>query len=69
MVDNLHFEHPAGDGVVRENAAPSRFLDGWFAQQFAAGNEPDYGYPKNHLSEPSIDSLEVNTIFFATKKA
>lgn len=45
------------------------FLDGYFTQQFAAGARPEYGYPKNHLPETEVESMEVVTGFMATKNA
>ena len=41
------------------------FLDGFFTQQFAAGVRPDYGYPKNHLPETTLDHMDVVTGFMA----
>jgi hypothetical protein len=55
--------------AVRRNEPQFAFIDGWFSQSFAAGYEPDYGYPKNHLPEPAVESMEVETIFFARSKA
>jgi len=43
------------------------FLTGYFAEQFAAGKRPDYGYPKNHLPETTLDKIEVTTGFMAAK--
>lgn len=52
----------------RDTNEPCRFLDGYFFQQFAAGERPDYGYPKNHLPETSLESMEVVTGFMAKRK-
>ena len=51
----------------RDVREPCLFLDGYFTQQFAAGVQPDYGYPKNHLPETFINSMEVVTGFMAVK--
>ena len=53
----------------QERNAPCSFLDGYFAQQFAAGEVPDYGYPKNHLPETDdLEAMEVVTGFMAASK-
>ena len=52
----------------RHDEEPCRFLDGYFAQQFAAGKRPDYGYPKNHLPETDLDGMDVVTGFMAAAK-
>jgi hypothetical protein len=52
----------------QRNERECQFLDGWFTQQFAAGERPDYGYPKNHLPTTSLDAMEVVTGFMAKPK-
>jgi hypothetical protein len=54
--------------TTRQERESCRYLDGYFAQQFAAGARPDYGYPKNHLPETTLDSMEVVTGFMASAK-
>lgn len=44
------------------------FIEGWFSEQFAAGKRPEYGYPKNHVPDTSIESMEITTGFMATRR-
>lgn len=56
------------DALTDRSDSPCRFIDGYFAQQFAAGERPDYGYPKNHLPPTTLPSMEVVTGFMAKPK-
>jgi hypothetical protein len=59
----------ATDALTGNNERePCRFLGGYFAEQFAAGKRPDYGYPKNHLPETTLSGMDVVTGFMATTK-
>lgn len=56
-------------GVQQRDAAEEfRFIEGWLTDQFKAGVEPDYGYPKNHLPEPRVQSMKVETTFVTRVK-
>lgn len=58
----------ADESLTHSNGAePCRFVEGYFSEQFAAGKRPDYGYPKNHLPETNLESMEVVTGFLAGK--
>jgi hypothetical protein len=57
----------AGDSAAQE-ALRSHFLDGWFTRAFDSGERPAYGYPANHLPEPNVESMEIETAFFAARK-
>ena len=54
--------------TVRQDREPCRYIDGYFSEQFALGNRPIYGYPKNHLPETILDSMEVVTGFMASAR-
>jgi hypothetical protein len=58
----------AKDALADRNEQQCAFLDGWFTQQFAAGERPDYGYPKNHVPDTYLDGMEVVTGFMAKPK-
>jgi hypothetical protein len=58
----------AGRALTGQNEEGCHFIEGWFNQQFAAGERPDYGYPKNHLPDTTLDSMEVVTGFMAKPK-
>jgi hypothetical protein len=51
--------------TAKQDRELCRFIDGYFSEQFALGIRPDYGYPKNHLPETILDSMEVVTGFMA----
>lgn len=54
----------ANDRTVEQPVDRSVYLDGYFAQRMMAGDEPDYGYPQNHLPEPKVEEMTVVTGFF-----
>lgn len=54
--------------LTSTNEPPCSFVSGYFTDQFAAGERPDYGYPKNHLPETTLDNMEVVTGFMASQK-
>jgi hypothetical protein len=56
------------DALTNRSNSECCFIEGYFAQQFAAGVRPDYGYPKNHLPQTTIQSMEVVTGFMAKPK-
>jgi hypothetical protein len=45
------------------------FIEGWFTQMFNSGRNPSYGYPANHLPDPKVDGMDVQTTFFTRSKA
>ncbi|MEH2481543.1 hypothetical protein V1282_004900 [Nitrobacteraceae bacterium AZCC 2146] len=45
------------------------FLAGYFTEQFSAGKRPEYGYPKNHLPDTTLENIEVITGFMAVKSS
>ncbi len=44
------------------------FISGWFTEQFDAGKQPKYGYPKNHLPETTDEAMQVVTGFVSAAK-
>lgn len=48
--------------------SPSPFIDGYFTSRVVSGERPDYGYPTNHLPEPTFESMQVVTSFMASRK-
>lgn len=44
---------------------PSIFADGYFTARLVNGDAPDYGYPANHLPEPTVEEMEVESCFIA----
>jgi len=55
-------------GVVKSTAAelPPLFIEGYFTKRFEAGEQPNYGYPKNHLPE-TTGELKVATAFLSPR--
>lgn len=45
------------------------FVSGWFTAKCLNGDEPNYGYPKNHLPETTISEMRVETGFLSSRKA
>jgi hypothetical protein len=41
------------------------FISGYFSERIWKGEQPVYGYPKNHLPEATIREMEVKTGFVA----
>lgn len=53
-----------------ETQVPSQvFLGGWFTDRCIRGDEPNYGYPKNHMPETTQTSMSVQTVFMASRKS
>ena len=44
---------------------PSIFAQGYFTERLLKGDKPNYGYPVNHLPEPTVEEMEVETCFIA----
>ena len=51
------------------NALPPLYIEGYLRQRIEAGETPKYGYPTNHLPEPTVDEAEVVTCFMAARKS
>lgn len=53
----------------REREGQPLFIDGYFSARIWNGEEPNYGYPKNHLPETQISSMRVETGFLTALKS
>jgi hypothetical protein len=45
---------------------PPMFIDGWYADQYALGERPDFRAPASRLPTTVLESMEVNTAFMAS---
>lgn len=52
-----------------EGRTPARplYLEGYLTKLFDSGEEPRYGYPKNHLPPTSDEEMEVVTGYLAAQ--
>jgi hypothetical protein len=53
---------------VGENANNQTLISGWLSERFEKGEEPTYGYPKNHLPVVPECTMEVVTGFELAKE-
>lgn len=53
----------------RRSFPSSTFVDGWLTTRFERGEIPNYGYPKNHLPDTTVESINVTTGFLAGAKS
>ncbi len=55
--------------VPREVSGHSLFIDGYFTTRVWNGEEPNYGYPPNHVPTTTTPSMKVVTGYIAALKA
>ena len=58
-------EKKTGD---KANTLKSESVGGYFAARFAKGEQPQYGYPKNHVPKVKNASMKVVTGFIAARR-
>jgi hypothetical protein len=51
--------------VQKETDGRSLFIEGYFSKRTWNGEEPDYGYPQNHLPDVDDMTMEIVTGFMA----
>ncbi len=55
--------------VDRQRDGHALYIEGYFSNRTWKGERPSYGYPKNHLPEPTIEKMEVEPGFVTAFKS
>lgn len=45
------------------------YIEGYFADRLWRGEEPNYGYPTNHVPETTFSSMDIKTGFIVALKS